>query len=405
MVHSGKIRPDNYAEMLGNLIRRPYSGFGGNGFTGSFPPNFVNFPRLSQILPFSLANNVSNNASRNFIIGPGAGSSGFPPLNPQNPQVPPIPIGVPFFPSNPQGPPFYPPNPQFPPGVPPFYPPNPPTPPPTNYNPCPFRSQQLVYPGLPRLRGSFQGCCDRPLCYTPKQDLYLPYSGLSPYFTLWSSWGDCSVTCGGGRQNRTRSCVIPNNCSPSVRRIMRCDPRINRYEEKRCNTHICPFYRNWTPWSVCSTTCGGGVRTRSRVCNGVGQCNGPAQASEPCRTGRCPTFEYGQWSRCSNTCGEGVQIRTRRCTHPGAYGCPPTTIDRRPCFSYCGNWVRSCDPATCCSTQSCVQENGRPGYCQETPFFSTLCYQGNCFSRWPRPTCGGSSPPLPFSLNVGNAGK
>jgi len=52
-------------------------------------------------------------------------------------------------------------------------------------------------------------------------------------FTGYSSWGSCSVSCGGGTQSRTRSCTSPSptyggaGCSGSTS------------ESQSCNTHSC----------------------------------------------------------------------------------------------------------------------------------------------------------------------
>ena len=41
---------------------------------------------------------------------------------------------------------------------------------------------------------------------------------------------------------------------------------MNLYERETCNTQKCPVYTEWTSWSSCSTTCGGGSQERTRVC-------------------------------------------------------------------------------------------------------------------------------------------
>ena len=52
-------------------------------------------------------------------------------------------------------------------------------------------------------------------------------------WTTWTSWGTCTVTCGGGSQDRTRSCTNPSpqyggaNC-PSV-----------GWQQQACNTQSC----------------------------------------------------------------------------------------------------------------------------------------------------------------------
>ena len=35
---------------------------------------------------------------------------------------------------------------------------------------------------------------------------------------------------------------------------------------EECNTEICPMWTDWSPWSQCSTSCGGGRRQRGREC-------------------------------------------------------------------------------------------------------------------------------------------
>lgn len=50
-------------------------------------------------------------------------------------------------------------------------------------------------------------------------------------------------------------------------------------------------YEEWTAWSECTVTCGGGVSTRTRECVGAegdGQCSGESEESLDCNTEPCP---------------------------------------------------------------------------------------------------------------------
>jgi len=54
-------------------------------------------------------------------------------------------------------------------------------------------------------------------------------------------------------------------------------------------SQLCPRFDIWGPWSICSVTCGRGLRSRTRLCLGgdVGQpgCNGDLIGAEDCVRG------------------------------------------------------------------------------------------------------------------------
>uniref|UniRef100_A0A7N5ZUK8 Adhesion G protein-coupled receptor B3 n=1 Tax=Anabas testudineus TaxID=64144 RepID=A0A7N5ZUK8_ANATE len=132
----------------------------------------------------------------------------------------------------------------------------------------------------------------------------------------WSQWSSCSVTCGQGSQVRTRTCVSPygTHCSGPLRESRVCN-----------NTAPCPVHgvwEEWSPWSLCSFTCGRGHRTRTRMCSppqhGGRACDGPETQTKLCNIALCPVDgqwqEWSSWSDCSVTCANGTQQRTRQCS-------------------------------------------------------------------------------------------
>uniref|UniRef100_A0A087XTH8 Adhesion G protein-coupled receptor B2 n=1 Tax=Poecilia formosa TaxID=48698 RepID=A0A087XTH8_POEFO len=137
----------------------------------------------------------------------------------------------------------------------------------------------------------------------------------------WSPWSVCSLTCGQGWQVRTRSCVSSpygTLCSGALRETRMCN-----------NTVSCPVHgqwEEWSSWSLCSVTCGRGSRTRTRKCmdgGGVTPCGQPDIQTKPCNIAVCPVegqwLEWGAWSKCSVTCNTGTQMRQRRCS-PSVHG-------------------------------------------------------------------------------------
>ena len=52
----------------------------------------------------------------------------------------------------------------------------------------------------------------------------------------WGSWGDCSQTCGGGTQSRSRECNNP----PAANGGDECPDNDPSSETQNCNTEACP---------------------------------------------------------------------------------------------------------------------------------------------------------------------
>jgi hypothetical protein len=105
---------------------------------------------------------------------------------------------------------------------------------------------------------------------------------------VWSAWTTCSVSCGSGTQ--TRSCTAPAPSGGGAECI--------GAATQACNTNSCtaaPVNGGWSAFGTCSTTCGGGVA--SRTCSSPSPSNGGANcvgdASQACNTAACPTTGTG----------------------------------------------------------------------------------------------------------------
>ncbi|XP_063443799.1 SCO-spondin-like isoform X2 [Mytilus trossulus] len=163
-------------------------------------------------------------------------------------------------------------------------------------------------------------------------------------YTSWTSWATCSVTCGGGTQGRTRSCTNP---APQYNGLS-CSGAAS--DSQSCNTHNCPInggYTSWSSWDTCTVTCGGGTQDRTRSCTnpapqyGGLQCSGAASSQQSCNTHHCPIdgvwTSWSGWGTCTVTCGGGSQDRTRSCTNPapqyGGANCVGVTSETQGCNS------------------------------------------------------------------------
>ena len=118
----------------------------------------------------------------------------------------------------------------------------------------------------------------------------------------YSSWSDCSTSCGTGVQTRKKT-TIPCEGSPSV-----------VTEERSCTVITPDQYVSSTAWS-CNVSCGTGINERY---NTYKKCDGSTyrvkETGSACDTGKsCCTgdklIKTGNWS-CTGVCGTGTQQRT-----------------------------------------------------------------------------------------------
>ncbi|XP_064450302.1 hemicentin-1 isoform X2 [Mirounga angustirostris] len=142
-------------------------------------------------------------------------------------------------------------------------------------------------------------------------------------WAAWTSWSTCTVSCGGGARQRTRECSDPVPLYGGSR----CEG--SDVQSDFCNNDPCPIHGNWSPWSgwgMCSRTCNGGQMRRFRTCdnphpsNGGRACGGPDSQIQRCNTDMCPVDgswgNWHNWGQCSASCGGGEKTRKRLCNNP-----------------------------------------------------------------------------------------
>jgi hypothetical protein len=139
--------------------------------------------------------------------------------------------------------------------------------------------------------------------------------------------------------------------------------------ENSCNTQYCPVpcaVSEWSDWDTCSTLCGGGVQSQTREILREAAYGGQAcpetSHTQSCNNQPCPVpcqvSDWSDWSSCSKTCGGGVSKAYRNITRAaqyGGYACPSDTEKEVACNT---------NP---CPTQPPTTPPCSGSYCEPTP--------------------------------------
>ena len=166
-------------------------------------------------------------------------------------------------------------------------------------------------------------------CQGPRKDFEscsLPdcLEDMSGEWDEWSQWTSCSATCGLAKRQRQRTC-LGSDCTGDNVEVQTCE------DLPECK------WNDWSAWNECSNTCGpGGRQIRFRLCNDGRNCDGDSIQYKACtENAPCPETTEGEWmtwsmwSTCSTTCGDGIKQRVRQCKNRG--NCVGPRVEREAC--------------------------------------------------------------------------
>ncbi|XP_016369460.1 ADAMTS-like protein 3 [Sinocyclocheilus rhinocerous] len=213
----------------------------------------------------------------------------------------------------------------------------------------------------------------------------MPYDQYQP-LPRWEQnpWTSCSVSCGGGSQERSVGCVEEDVHGQIVQvEEWKCTHSPRPISKQNCNTFECPQWMAME-WSQCTVTCGPGLRYRVVLCvdhsgQHTGGCNPhlkphikedclvPIACHKP-RVSEdnaiAKQFIPGLWSACSVSCGLGVQRRQVKCKVLLSFTQAEVELPDEECDEDKPPLQRTCDSGPCLPSPD---SSWRPLSAQEIP--------------------------------------
>lgn len=173
-------------------------------------------------------------------------------------------------------------------------------------------------------------------------------------FTEWIEWGGCSLQCNGITE-RTRDIAQYGRengagCLGALKQGKPCNSLQNCPEDGGAVKPVDCVMGQWSAWSVCTATCGGGAATRARMMvkagsDGGKDCDGELEQAQDC--GRiscsagvmvdCRFGDWQEWGACDRCGGQSLRLRNIL-AYPlnGGQECNTSSIiDTRPCPNAC----------------------------------------------------------------------
>lgn len=229
----------------------------------------------------------------------------------------------------------------------------------------------------------------------------------------WGDWSGCDDQCGAGAmEERTRNC----NCPEGVQGCLNgCEGDLR--EERECGdrTPVCCNWSDWCGWTECSATCDGGIQTRSRKCNCIDwqgeavpemeeyECgaDSPQFENERCNEQVCEATELITESpiepTCESKCGDDEECK-RQCTDD--------ILDNDKCIVTLWTEWSACHAAEACGGtgervrhRECQCPPGSTGNCDENLIEREECVSESdaCVLPTPPPCEGDNCNEIPCS--------
>uniref|UniRef100_A0A672GMH5 ADAM metallopeptidase with thrombospondin type 1 motif, 9 n=1 Tax=Salarias fasciatus TaxID=181472 RepID=A0A672GMH5_SALFA len=185
-----------------------------------------------------------------------------------------------------------------------------------------YRTLEIYCAKISRTDGKTQKVDERYCSGLRKPDDKEPCHGdCNPGGWEYSSWSECSKSCGGGTRRRGAVC---RKAAEAGGDESKCSQR-DRLTVQPCNEFLCPQWKTGD-WSECLVTCGKGYKHRQTWCQ-FGEdrlddrfCGSSKPESvQTCQQQECASWQVGPWGQCTTSCGPGYQMRAVKCV-VGSYG-------------------------------------------------------------------------------------